>query len=134
MPQDILVAEYHGTFHDTSSIKLLLGLQNKLDIKEKGQSRWSHQFMFANKSVPHLPSQCALARMAKTLSFHTSLFWFSTCGVIKKIIVYPFFSCFTDSTMLHIFDLGLTGEDERNPDMIIEGLEGKKYLRLGLCR
>ncbi len=28
--------------------------------------------MFAHKSVPHLSSQHALARMAKTLSFHTS--------------------------------------------------------------
>ena len=26
--------------------------------------------MFAHKSVPHLSSQCALAHMAKTLSFH----------------------------------------------------------------
>jgi hypothetical protein len=127
MPQDILVAEYHGTFHDTSSNKLLLDIQNKLDIKEKGQRRWSHQFMFAHKSVPHLPSQRALAHMAKTLSFHTSLFWFSTCGVIKKSFT-PFFSCFTDSTMLHVFDLGLIGEDERNPDMIIEGLAGINIL------
>jgi hypothetical protein len=29
--------------------------------------------MFAHKSVPHLSSQCALARMVKTLSFHTCL-------------------------------------------------------------
>jgi hypothetical protein len=48
--------------------------------------------------------------------------------VANKNNFIPFFSCFTDSTMLHIFDLGLTGEDERNPDMIIEGLAGKKYL------
>jgi hypothetical protein len=27
--------------------------------------------MFAHKSVPHLSSQCALAHMAKTLSFHS---------------------------------------------------------------
>jgi hypothetical protein len=36
----------------------------------KGQRRWSHRFMFAHKSVLHLSSQRALARMAKTLSFH----------------------------------------------------------------
>jgi hypothetical protein len=73
MPQDVLLAEHHGTFNDTPSnkcINLLLNLQNKLDIKEKGQRRWSHQFMSAHKSVPHLSSQCALAHMAKTLSFH----------------------------------------------------------------
>jgi hypothetical protein len=51
-------------------INLLLNLQNKLDIKDKGQRRWSHRFMFAHKSVPHLSSQRALARMAKTLSFY----------------------------------------------------------------
>jgi hypothetical protein len=54
----------------TSCINLLLNLQNKLDIKEKGQGRWSHQFMFVHKSVPHLSSQRALICMAKTLSFH----------------------------------------------------------------
>jgi hypothetical protein len=57
----------------TRCINLLLNLQNKLDIKEKGQRRWSHRFMFAYKLVLHLSSQCALARMAKTLSFHNSL-------------------------------------------------------------
>jgi hypothetical protein len=33
--------------------------------------------MFAHKSVPHLSSHCALAHMAKTLSFHNkfNLFW-----------------------------------------------------------
>jgi hypothetical protein len=29
--------------------------------------------MFAHKSVPHLSSQCALAHMAKTLSFYKKL-------------------------------------------------------------
>jgi len=43
-------------------------------MKEKGQRRWSHRFMFAHKSVPLLSSQLALARMAKTLSFHNNLF------------------------------------------------------------
>jgi hypothetical protein len=57
----------------TRCINLLLNLQNKLDIKEKEQRRWSHQFMFAHKSVPHLSSQRALARMAKTLSFHSTI-------------------------------------------------------------
>jgi len=74
MPQDVLLAEHHGTFRDTPSNKMiLLNLQNKLDIKEKGQRRWSHQFMFADKLVPHLSSQRALAHMAKTLSFHNVL-------------------------------------------------------------
>jgi hypothetical protein len=54
----------------TRGINLLLNFQNKLDIKERGQRRWSHQFMFAHKSVLQLSSQRALAHMAKTLSFH----------------------------------------------------------------
>jgi hypothetical protein len=58
----------------TCCINLLLNLQNKLDIKERGQRRWSHQFMFTHKLVPHLPSQHAVARMAKNLSFHTCYF------------------------------------------------------------
>jgi hypothetical protein len=53
----------------TRCIILLLNLQNKLDIKERGQRR-CHRFMFAHKLVPHLLSQHALAQMAKTLSFH----------------------------------------------------------------
>jgi hypothetical protein len=52
-------------------INLLLNLQNKLDTKEKGQRKTSHRFMIAHKLVPHLSSQCALARMAKTLSHKT---------------------------------------------------------------
>jgi hypothetical protein len=59
------------THTTTICINLSLNLQNKLDIKEKGQRRWSHRLMFAHKSVPHLSSQRASARMAKTLSFHT---------------------------------------------------------------
>ncbi len=56
----------------TRCINLLLNLQNKLDIKEKGQRRWSHRFMFAHKLVPHLLSQHALARIANPyLSFNT---------------------------------------------------------------
>jgi hypothetical protein len=72
MLQNVLLAEHHGTLTHpaTRCIILLLNLQNKLDIKERGQRRWSHQFMFAHKSVPHLSSQCALACLAKTLSFH----------------------------------------------------------------
>jgi hypothetical protein len=75
MPQDVLLAEHNGTFHDTPSNKLhQLNLQNKLEIKERGQRRWSHRFMFAHKSVPHLPRQYAIARMAKTLSFYKHSF------------------------------------------------------------
>jgi hypothetical protein len=66
--QDIM--EPSMTHSATRCIILLLNLQNKLDIKERGQRRWSHRFMFAHKSVPHLSSQHALARMVKTLSFH----------------------------------------------------------------
>jgi hypothetical protein len=34
------LAEHHGTFHDTPSNKLhQLNLQNKLDIKERGQKK-----------------------------------------------------------------------------------------------
>jgi len=55
-----------------SCIKLLLNLPNKLDIKRE-QRRWSHQFTFAHKLVLHLPSQRALVRMAKPLSFHNCI-------------------------------------------------------------
>ncbi len=58
----------------TRCINLLLNLQNKFDIKERGQRRWCHRFMFAHKSVLYLSSQRALACMAKTLSFHNSFF------------------------------------------------------------
>ncbi len=71
MPQDVILAEHHGTFHDTLS--MLLNLQNKLDIKEKGQRRWSHRFMFAHKLVLHLSSQRALACMAKKPYLYTSM-------------------------------------------------------------
>jgi hypothetical protein len=53
MPQDVLLAKHHGTFHDTPSNKM-------------------HNLL---KSVPHLSSQIALAYMAKTLSFHILLFF-----------------------------------------------------------
>ena len=33
-------------------------------------------------------------------------------------------SCLSDATMSHVFDLGLSGADERNPSRIIEGLAG----------
>jgi hypothetical protein len=66
------IMEPSMTHRATRCINLLLNLQNK-DIKEKGQSRWRHQFMSAHKLVLHLSSQCALARMAKTLSFHNCI-------------------------------------------------------------
>jgi len=63
------IMELSMTHPATSCINLLLNLHNKLDIKERGQRRWSHQFMFAHKSAPHLPSQCAVAHVAKNTIF-----------------------------------------------------------------
>jgi hypothetical protein len=50
MFQDILLAEYHGTFHDTPSNKMQhLGAY---PLKQVWMSeRRRHQFMFAHKSV-----------------------------------------------------------------------------------
>jgi hypothetical protein len=67
------IMEPSMTHPATSCINLLLNLQNKLDIKERGQRRWSHRFIFAHKLVPHLSSQHAIAHMAKTPSFHISV-------------------------------------------------------------
>jgi hypothetical protein len=68
------IVEPSMTHPATRCINLSLNLQNKFDIKERGQRTWCHRFMFAHKSVLHLSSERALSRMAKILSFHNNFF------------------------------------------------------------
>jgi hypothetical protein len=69
------------THPETRCINLLLNLQNKLE--ERGKERRRHRFMSAHKSVPSLSSQRVLARMARTLSFHSAI---NLCLHIKMML------------------------------------------------
>jgi hypothetical protein len=42
----------------------------------------------------------------------------------QEMLFHLLISCFSDSTMAHVFELGLEGDDERDPNKIIEGLSG----------